>query len=204
MNSTWIALRSIPPGGRMFVLTDQSIWTAPAKEFGLACRILEPLTAEVFVLPQSEGVLFRGRLTGKVALPCDRCSDDSLVDINHSFAAFEPLPTEALPVQAAASKEARRRGGREDATPLEGFADDGVDEAIIRLAAHGKDVEINPSALAWEEFSLALPVKPLCAETCKGLCPVCGKNRNTEPCACEQSDGDPRLAALRGLTVRKK
>ncbi len=36
-----------------------------------------------------------------------------------------------------------------------------------------------------ELILLALPMKPLCRENCKGLCPVCGKNRNTEKCDCD-------------------
>ena len=31
---------------------------------------------------------------------------------------------------------------------------------------------------------LELPIALVCDATCKGLCPVCGKNRNTEPCDC--------------------
>lgn len=32
---------------------------------------------------------------------------------------------------------------------------------------------------------LSLPIRFLCTPDCKGLCPVCGKNRNLHPCSCE-------------------
>lgn len=77
-----------------------------------------------------------------------------------------------------------------------------VDEEVIRISPHG--LEINVAHLAFEEFLLALPFKALCSEECKGLCPKCGHNLNTGPCACVRDEGDPRLAALRNLTLGKK
>ena len=189
MDKHWIPLQSIPVAGKTILLDDQRLWESPLREFGVTCRILEPVTARVEILPQAEGILFRGRLRGKVALPCDRCANDSVVVLDQRFDSFEPFPGEVLPGAHARNEE-------------EQFGD--VDEAVIRNAPNGRGIEINPSALAWEEFSLALPVKPLCDEACKGLCPVCGVNKNIESCACEAERGDPRLAPLRGLTIQTK
>lgn len=50
--------------------------------------------------------------------------------------------------------------------------------------------------LALSDILLALPVKNLCKEDCKGLCPVCGVNRNTETCECLKKQVDPRLEKL--------
>lgn len=47
-----------------------------------------------------------------------------------------------------------------------------------------------------ENILLAVPYVPLCSEDCKGLCPVCGVNRNEEVCGCVQEKIDPRLAGL--------
>lgn len=46
---------------------------------------------------------------------------------------------------------------------------------------------------------LSLPMKPLCDENCKGLCPICGKNLNDGECDCNIDDIDPRLAKLKEL-----
>lgn len=35
-----------------------------------------------------------------------------------------------------------------------------------------------------QEMILNFPLKPLCKEDCKGICPVCGKNLNNEECSC--------------------
>jgi len=197
MHKNWIPLQSIPVGGKTIVLDNQAQWQEPFDEFGLSCRIIESLRAEVFVLPQEQGVLFRGDIQGTVVLPCDRCADDSEVLIKHTFDSFEPYPADSF--MSAGRKEAEH-GDSEDEDELP----DEADEAVIRNSAHGRGIEINPAALAWEEFSLALPVKPLCRDDCQGLCPVCGSNKNTDACSCKKEQGDPRLAALRGLTIEKK
>jgi uncharacterized protein len=55
-----------------------------------------------------------------------------------------------------------------------------------------------------EQFQLALPMKPLCTEDCRGLCPECGANLNHASCGCVPKWEDPRLAALKGLVDRDK
>ncbi len=61
--------------------------------------------------------------------------------------------------------------------------------------------------LALEQIQLAIPMKPLCDENCLGLCPTCGVNRSRESCACGETAGDDRWAALKGIRdelARKK
>ncbi len=183
MPSLWISLQSIPPEGKEFTLEDQAVWTGPMAEFKIPGTIVRPLRATLFVQPQEGGVLVRGRMQGAVALPCNRCTEDALVELDQRFDGFEPFPS--LPGE----------GKEED--------DLDVDREVVRLAPQNQGVELNLAALVWEEFSLALPVKPLCDAACKGLCPKCGANRNTDPCDCRDDEGDPRLAALRGFTVHR-
>ena len=62
--------------------------------------------------------------------------------------------------------------------------------------------EIDLSTLVQSETALALPMKPLCREDCRGLCPVCGTNRNLAACVCPERAPDPRLGALKDLAAR--
>ena len=55
-----------------------------------------------------------------------------------------------------------------------------------------------------EQFQLALPMKPLHDELCKGLCPECGTNLNRTDCGHAPKWEDPRLAALKGLLRPEK
>jgi uncharacterized protein len=50
-----------------------------------------------------------------------------------------------------------------------------------------------------EQILLAVPLKAICREDCKGLCPHCGKNMNTEQCSCAEPLEDPRWSALKEL-----
>lgn len=56
------------------------------------------------------------------------------------------------------------------------------------------EIEINERIL--EQIVLALPMRFICSHECKGLCPICGVNRNTKSCDCVEDKIDPRLAAL--------
>lgn len=71
----------------------------------------------------------------------------------------------------------------------------GEDEDLIVAPEERLDLD----GLLTEDILLDMPSKFLCKPDCKGLCPVCGKNRNREDCSCQRQEGDPRLAALRQL-----
>ena len=65
------------------------------------------------------------------------------------------------------------------------------------------DDQIDLNELLREQFYLALPMKPLCREDCRGLCPQCGTNLNSGECSCAPAWEDPRLAALKALQTRR-
>ncbi len=79
----------------------------------------------------------------------------------------------------------------------------GADDGEIREDDLGvsfyRDEQIDLGEVMREQFILALPMKPLCSESCKGLCPVCGANRNREDCGGHDGWVDPRLEPLRKL-----
>ena len=52
-----------------------------------------------------------------------------------------------------------------------------------------------------EQILLSLPMKPLCRDECKGLCPTCGTNRNDRSCDCPPAKINP---AFEGLAELKK
>jgi uncharacterized protein len=53
-----------------------------------------------------------------------------------------------------------------------------------------------------DAVTLALPLRPLCREDCKGLCARCGNDLNAGPCDCGGDDIDPRWEALAALRER--
>ncbi len=59
--------------------------------------------------------------------------------------------------------------------------------------------EIDLDALLLEQLQLNVPMRTICRDDCRGLCPECGTNWNDESCDCEQVATDPRWEALRDL-----
>jgi uncharacterized protein len=82
------------------------------------------------------------------------------------------------------------------AAPAESEREVGDDELDT---AFYQDGVIDLGQLVREQILLLLPMKPLCKESCAGLCPVCGTNLNTGSCACSPEWDDPRLAPLKAL-----
>lgn len=63
----------------------------------------------------------------------------------------------------------------------------------------GGDNNLDLAPLLRAEILIVLDEKALCRPDCRGLCPICGKNRNEESCTCADDNLDPRLAKLRQL-----
>ena len=59
----------------------------------------------------------------------------------------------------------------------------------------GDGVEI--ADVAREQVLLWLPMQWVCQADCKGICPICGQNRNLAPCNCQQQAVDDRWSVLR-------
>lgn len=64
----------------------------------------------------------------------------------------------------------------------------------------GLEIDLEP--MLRDALTLALPLKPVCRQDCKGLCGQCGKNLNEGPCDCAEEEIDPRWAALSELRDR--
>ncbi len=82
-------------------------------------------------------------------------------------------------------------------------ADADLDEVELNdedlTTAYYRDQILDLGEMLREQFYLAMPMRPLCSEDCKGLCPHCGTNLNTATCNCDVRWQDPRLAGLQSL-----
>lgn len=66
------------------------------------------------------------------------------------------------------------------------------DLGVVHLAGDGLDLD----ALLLEQLELEVPMRVVCREDCKGLCPSCGANRNEIDCGCDTGEVDPRWGEL--------
>jgi uncharacterized protein len=130
-----------------------------------------------------DGIHVKGTIKGHIPLQCTRCLEEyhQAVDIKVS----EFYRRRDLPLVSEAGEELpeEMEVPEEDAYL--------IDEGRIDLNTMVNDLVL-----------LSFPIKRLCSEECKGLCPVCGRNLNEGECGCERGKRDPRLEVLRDLLDR--
>lgn len=59
--------------------------------------------------------------------------------------------------------------------------------------------QLDVETFVYNEIIGNWPAKILCKEDCKGLCPVCGQNRNVRDCGCDTFVPDPRMAVIQDI-----
>ena len=147
-------------------------------------RVIEPVAVGFTIHKDHD----RFRLVGTVAtvleLGCSRCLERFTLPIDASF------DLRYLPEGAGLPEGEETEDGA--------LSDDDASAAFYR------DDEIDLDGLIREQFYLALPMKPLCRPDCKGLCPQCGTNLNTDTCQCQTAWEDPRLEGLKALITERK
>jgi len=120
-------------------------------------------------------VKVRGKLAAQVALDCDRCLQPVALPIAVTF------DLDYVPASEYAAEQLEELGS--DDLPVAVFDGEAIDvDELVR-----------------EQVILELPARALCREDCKGLCPVCGIDKNLKDCECESHPVDPRWAALNNL-----
>jgi len=120
-------------------------------------------------------IRLNGQLSTRLELPCARCLEPVTQDVKRSFdLLYRPL---------------------------------GVDAGRAELSVTGAEAEIGYyqgeglllEDVLREQVLLAVPLKAICREDCKGLCPQCGTNLNNEQCSCAEPAEDPRWSALKDI-----
>jgi uncharacterized protein len=167
-----VQISELPVEGRELSFADQRIWADPIAEFHLPCRIGALFHSSFVIQPHQDGCMISGALRGSLMMPCARCAEEFELHVDVEFQEFESFPD--VNVQEEEPGWIVRRDG------------------LLCLDAAG---------FLWEQTQLGLPVKTLCSPQCRGVCAVCGANRNHFPCQCPNQLGDPRLSVLRTLNV---
>lgn len=117
----------------------------------------------------------QGDLHVAVAGICDRCLDRAGYDIGNRFDLIY------MPAKDAVAR-----------------SDDEVEEAGTDVGYYeGAGLELND--VLREVILLALPMQLTCKEECRGICPICGQNRNQQDCGCAPETSDDRWSKLKAL-----
>ncbi len=140
-----------------------------------AYRVVAPVELAFDIHKDKDKFRLVGTVKAALELGCSRCLEP------FHLAVDAPFDIRYLPFSEASGEPERE-----------------VEEEDLETSYY-RDDQIDLNELLREQFYLALPMKPLCRETCKGLCSQCGTNLNFGTCECAPIWEDPRFAALRQL-----
>ena len=150
-------------------------------------------------------VILEVKVSSEMEMTCSRCLEAFSVPVYVDVRTrFVPQSDFAKVTEETAFRDGKLAAGdSEDDELLEDAARSDVDDDALGIAEY-RDDKIDLREVVREQLYLAMPMKPLCREDCKGLCPVCGVNRNRETCTCQQEWVDPRMAALKQWKTRNE
>jgi uncharacterized protein len=135
------------------------------------------ITGQVHLSKHGQDILVRGNLSGYIELACSRCLESFT---GPAAIEFDLLLAPGPPTALAADEELSLTD-----LDLDYYTGESVDlESLLR-----------------EQIVLMLPLKPLCSEACKGLCPHCGANLNLTACGCKTDDVNSPFAQLAKLKI---
>ncbi len=128
------------------------------------------------VLENSGGeVRVEGSFSGTMESDCDRCLATAVYPLEKSFDLFYRPSTDDV-----------------DGDEIK------IDEGEAEIGFYeGLGMEL--ADIIKEQILLDLPMQRTCREDCKGICPVCGSNRNEVACNCNEKPADDRWSALKKL-----
>lgn len=125
-------------------------------------------------------IRLRGSFSGRFQVPCARCIELVEIPLTAEFdLIFRPVGADSDSLERS------------------------ITASETEIGYYQKDSLLLEDVLR-EQVLLSLPVRALCKPDCKGLCPRCGVNRNSQTCNCEEGPTDPRWEALSGLRGRIK
>ncbi len=140
-------------------------------------RLVEPAAVSAIVRREGSEVALRGRLHAKLEVVCGRCLQPVELPISADF-------TERFVRAVSWVAEEQHELQAED-----------LDISVF----DGEGIELDD--LVREELLLAVPVNVICRDDCKGLCPICGIDRNLGKCQCEVDEVDSRWQKLKELRM---
>ncbi len=137
-------------------------------------ELIGTVTVDFDVVPGDRIYYCHGQVVSDARLACSRCLEPFTVTLRGEV---------DFSINEAADEGAVDR--------------DEVPDNELIVAAGTREIDISDPVR--EALVLEIPLQPLCSADCRGLCPVCGANRNETACECKIEQTDSRWDALRDL-----
>ncbi|GAM09986.1 hypothetical protein OR1_02271 [Geobacter sp. OR-1] len=144
------------------------------------CLFRSPLTVDVTVVREYDHIRLEADVTVVVALNCSRCLASYETTLKSNFTVFYSKSTGSF-----VPDEEVELGERE----------------LVSAYYEGEEINVSPEIA--EHVLIELPLKPLCSEGCRGLCPSCGVDLNTTVCDCSDNRSGFAFSALKNFKVER-
>ncbi|HTP66353.1 MAG TPA: DUF177 domain-containing protein [Geobacteraceae bacterium] len=141
------------------------------------CQFQAPLRVRLAIAREYDHIRVNGRVETTLDLNCARCLGEYRLEIASPFTIFY-MRREGIPQD-------------EDVELAE--------EDLISTTYEGDEIDFSGEIA--EQVILAMPLKPLCREDCRGLCATCGADLNEVECGCERNGTNFKLGALKNLKL---
>jgi uncharacterized protein len=147
-------------------------------------EFLQPVRTSLKVVWAGAMVEVRGQSATRVKLPCGRClvMQEVPIDAQYELTFVKELP----PVSEEDDEDEIELGAEE----------------MGLIEFHGEEIDLREAIQ--EQIIMALPLRTLCDEACRGLCSQCGANRNEADCQCSPTEFQNRFSVLKEFKPAKK
>ncbi len=133
----------------------------------------------LYIIKDKEGYVVSVDINSDIKVECSRCLEPFNMDLSGSSSIVF----------------SKKRGKNKE------LKEKDLDVEFLENEEH-----FDVNELVREEIMVQTPMKPLCDENCQGICPICGNNKNLNPCSCEskQKRENSPFAQLKHLLEQKK
>lgn len=145
------------------------------------CSFRGSVTGNIQAVREYGQIRVVGKLQTPVALSCSRCLafSESVVTSNFTIFFRKGAPQEAM---------------EEEELQLE-------EQDLISATYSGDEIDLLHEIE--EQIAMDIPLKPLCSNSCKGLCPVCGADQNQNDCGCKRDNFNLKFSKLKDFKVSR-
>jgi uncharacterized protein len=145
------------------------------------CTFTGPVSSDLSVSREYDHIRVTGRVSAPIRLTCSRCLEayDSTIDSNFTIIFRKGAPAEPA---------------GEDEVELS-------EQDLISGTYSGDEIDLTHEIE--EQVAMEVPLKPLCREECKGLCPTCGTDLNRGSCTCSREQINFKFSALKDFKASR-
>lgn len=183
-----VYLRELTDDPKELHFSEQDAWVIEAiKDTEEADLEKRPACSVDFELRKLQDVVFlKGKIKVHLGLICSRCANGIAHPLSANF--------QAMFTREKSLGETNTNVGVAHSEPTGATGED-LDIELLE-----KDY-IELGDVLKEQIYLKIPFQPLCNEGCKGVCPVCGQDKNTHPCQCHRIKNTALANALKNFKV---